>query len=312
MTSSKPPRRPIHGWINLYKPYGMGSTEAVTAVKRLLRPEKIGHAGTLDPLAEGVLPLALGEATKTVPYLMDARKIYQFTLTFGESRTTDDAEGEVVAISDHRPTQAEIEAVLPQFTGSISQIPPIYSAIKVDGQRAYDLARAGHIPEMKARQVMIYELMMAAASAAKQSIKQEQATFRATCSKGTYIRSLARDIAAKLGTLGYVSTLKREGVGAFLANGAISLDFLEEIVHNPTSSGDLSLEGVVQPLSLALDDIPAFAIDNVQASQLRHGQAIASVHPIIGGVAAAFSGGQLVAVCERQNELWKPKRVFNL
>lgn len=300
------PKIAIHGWINLYKPYGMGSTNAVGAVKRILRPLKIGHAGTLDPLAEGVLPLALGEATKTVPYMMDARKTYVFTVVWGESRSTDDAEGEVAATSDVRPTQTQIKAILPQFTGRISQIPPIYSAIKVGGKRAYDLARAGEDVQMKPREVEVFSLDISGSESLAET------TFRVSCSKGTYVRSLARDIACALGTLGYVSYLKRARVGKFDDHGAISLDFLEDFVHNAPSYEQIVHSDWLLPLSDALDDIPALTVDSHGESALRKGQFIADSYDGNEAEIAVFSAGKLVAIASRHDGFLKPKRVFNL
>lgn len=311
-STTKRPRNAIHGWINFNKPYGMGSTDAVSAVKRLLRPEKIGHAGTLDPLADGVLPLALGEATKTVPYLVDAKKTYEFTVVWGQSRTTDDAEGEVTATSSHRPTHRAIDAIIPQFTGVIQQVPPIFSALKVDGKRAYDLARAGEAVELKSREVTIYDLQMLNVPDGADPIAGDSARFRVTCSKGTYIRSLARDMALALSTVGYVSALKRTAVGGFCLQDAISLDFLEEIVHKATSFSDPSLLGIVLPLSAALDDIPAIAVDVAEATRLRQGLSIAHHAQISSEIAAAYLGQRLIAMCLHEAGVWKPKRVFNV
>lgn len=297
-------KRALHGWLNLYKPYGMTSTQAVGAVKRLLRPEKIGHAGTLDPLAEGILPLALGEATKTVPYMMDARKTYQFTIGWGEARDTDDAEGTVIARSDIRPISDEIVSILPRFIGEIEQIPPAYSALKIDGKRAYDLARAGKNPEMKSRKVRIDTLELVKA-------EENQASFEVTCGKGTYIRSLARDIAQGLGTVGYVSALRRSRVGVFDAADAISLDFLEKLVHNPTFSVEKLLAETLKPLSTALDDIPALTVDRADSHRLRQGQAISSESSDNTVMVALFHAETLVAIGERRGHEIVPKRVFN-
>ncbi len=303
---AKKRRIAIDGWLNIHKPVGMSSAQAVAAVKRALSPEKVGHAGTLDPLADGVLPIALGEATKTVPYLMDAWKSYRFSIRWGEARTTDDAEGEVVAISDKRPGWLEIERVLPQFTGEIAQVPPSYSAIKVEGKRAYALARAGEAPVLAARPVTIHDLQLI------QDDTNRQSAFFVTCGKGTYIRSLARDMAAALGTLGYVSALTRAQVGAFTIEHAISLDFLEKIVHNPDSAGGWKLADVVWPLSVALDDIPAQTIDEADANRLRYGQSITAHGLDIDGPIALYTPAELVAIGERRGRVIAPKRVFNL
>lgn len=246
----------IDGWINLNKPLGMTSAQAVNKVKWLLKPAKIGHAGTLDPLATGILPLALGKATKLVSQMMDARKIYEFRIVFGEARATDDAEGEVVATSPVIPTEQEIQAVLPRFMGEITQIPPMYSAIKIDGKRAYDLARAGAVVEMKPRQVMVYGLELLNHLPNPNPESLPCAHFRAEVGKGTYIRSLGRDIAQALGSVGYIGRLHRTAVGPFCDKNAISLDFLEKSVHNPAPVGG---PPIVLPLNALLDGIPASA-----------------------------------------------------
>lgn len=282
----------------------MTSTQAVGAVKRLLRPAKIGHAGTLDPLAEGILPLALGEATKTVSYMMDAVKVYRFTVTWGEARSTDDAEGEVTARSDIRPAREAIEVILPRFIGIITQIPPIYSALKVDGKRSYDLARAGETPELQPRQIRIDALSI--------TEHTERATsFEVTCGKGTYIRALGRDMGQLLGTVGYISRLVRARVGAFGSDTAISLDFLEKLVHNPSFSVQQSLAEILLPLSTALDDIPALTVDSTDAARLRHGQAIQAGPSVPDSIMALFHDNVLVAVGERQGDMIVSRRVFN-
>lgn len=279
----------VNGWINLHKPLGMSSAQAVGKVKWLLKPVKIGHAGTLDPLAWGVLPLALGEATKCVSLLMDAKKVYEFDVTFGERRATDDAEGEVVATSGYIPGAAEIQDVLPRFTGAITQTPPAYSAIKIDGQRAYALARAGDVVAMKPRQVMVFALELIPLAQGEGAI----ASFRATVSKGTYIRSLGRDIAQACGAEGYISRLHRVSVGPFSDKDAISLDFLEKSAHMAATSG--ACTGWLLPLSVALDDIPALSLSAQQAQILRHGQ-----HPPITSpdlpLAAAMLDEQMIGL----------------
>lgn len=262
---------PLNGWINLHKPLGMSSAEAVNKVKWLLKPQKIGHAGTLDPLATGVLPLALGEGTKCINLLMEAKKTYEFSVTFGERRATDDAEGEVMATSSHRPSVEDIRAVLPRFTGEISQLPPIYSALKVEGKRAYDLARAGEKVVLSPRLVTVYTIDFIDLTEAG------VAHFRAVVSKGTYIRSLGRDIAQALGTEGYISRLHRSAVGAFTDAHAISLDFLAESVHNAPPLGG-NTPGLT-PLEAALDDIPALALGGGQVNTLRHGQRVTLTTP---------------------------------
>jgi tRNA pseudouridine55 synthase len=247
--------RPNNGWIILDKPLGLSSTQAMAKVKRLFKMKKAGHAGTLDPLASGVLPVALGEATKTIPFMMDASKTYEFCIGWGEQRTTDDAEGDVLFSSPHRPTRDDILSILSQFTGLITQIPPIFSAIRVQGERAYDLARQGIDIEMESRTVTIESLEL---------IDFETAKFEVKCSKGTYVRSLARDIAKALGTYGYVSYLRRTAVGSM--NQPISLENLQQLVHN----GDK----VLLPVSVVLDDIPAISVSEEDTIKIKRGQSI--------------------------------------
>src|SRR5262252_9110116 len=250
----------VDGWLILDKPVGLGSTPAVAKVRWLFGAEKAGHGGTLDPLATGVLPIALGEATKTVPFVMDGRKEYRFTLCFGEARTTEDAEGEVTATSDVRPTDEAIRAVLGRFTGDIEQVPPAFSALKVGGQRSYDLARRGEKPDLKARRVSIERLELIGRP------DRDHADFVVACGKGTYIRSLGRDLAQALGTVGYISALRRTAAGPFREEVAISLPKLEALGHIPP------LLGALAPVATALDDIPALALTEAQAVRLRQGQ----------------------------------------
>jgi len=262
----------IHGWLNIDKPYGMSSAQAVTAVKKILHPKKIGHAGTLDPLATGVLPLALGEATKTVHYVMNATKHYRFTITFGTQTDTDDLEGEVINTSDIIPNESDIKTAISTFLGEIEQTPPAFSAIKIDGKRAYEIARSGKDVKMKSRKVTIESLTLL-------SIKNKhQATFNVTCSKGTYVRSLARDIALALGSVGHVSMLRRTGVGKVLEKNIILLEKLEELVHNMPPSGELTdyllINNVILPPDIVLDDIPAVRINEDMGTRLRRGQAL--------------------------------------
>ena len=293
---AKQPRNTIHGWINLNKPLGITSSDAVNKVKWLLKPTKIGHAGTLDPLATGVLPLALGEGTKCVNLLMDAKKTYAFAVTFGERRSTDDAEGEVVATSQQLPTEAEIKAALPTFTGDIMQLPPIYSALKVAGKRAYDMARAGEEVVLQPRQVTIHALELLA-------FEGKIAHFRAVVSKGTYIRSLGRYIAQHIGTEGYISRLHRSAVGPFTDANAILLDFLAESVHKAPPNWDISQ--FVTPLHAALDDIPALALNGGQLATLRHGQQVtlADPYPDIPLIAATYQGALVGLVRTQGNQV---------
>ncbi|MFP5297275.1 MAG: tRNA pseudouridine(55) synthase TruB, partial [Alphaproteobacteria bacterium] len=238
---------PVHGWVCLDKPVEMGSTEAVTRVRRLFDAQKAGHAGTLDPLASGVLPIALGEATKTVPFMMEAQKVYRFTIHWGISTDSVDREGEIIARSDVRPGVEQVKAALAGFVGEIDQVPPAFSAIKVDGQRAYDLARDGVEVELKARRVTIHEAAVTAAP------DPDHVEITMRTGKGVYVRSLARDLAAALGAEGHVSALRRERVGPFSTENAVTLDSLEEMVHRGAAS-----EGLL-PVATALDDIPELA-----------------------------------------------------
>jgi tRNA pseudouridine55 synthase len=252
---------PVHGWLVLDKPIGLTSTQALGKARRILDGNKVGHGGTLDPLATGILPLAFGEATKLVPYVMDGDKEYDFTIRWGEQRDTDDAEGKVVAESEVRPTDEAIRKALPQFTGVIQQTPPAYSAIKLQGERAYDIARAGGAPEMVARPVTIHKFEMTASD-------NNSATFHVHCGKGMYVRSLGRDLAIKLGAYGYVKGLRRTRVGSFTLDKAISLENLAELGHKGAALTAL------QALRTALDDIPGLVLTASEAQRLRAGQSI--------------------------------------
>lgn len=256
-----PPKKPLHGWINLNKPQGMTSTQALGAVKRILRPLKAGHGGTLDPLATGVLPIALGEATKTVNNCQDNQKGYRFTIKWGQATDTDDSEGEIIATSDVIPSIDDIQSALPAFIGEVEQVPPKYSAIKINGERAYDLARDGQEVEIPTRIVDIdtLELMETTADTAMLSV---------TCGKGTYVRAIARDLALKLGTYGHIIQLERTFVGSFSLQNAISLDILEKDVHK----GDLN--EAILPLETVLDDILALPLTERDAQTIRHGQQV--------------------------------------
>jgi tRNA pseudouridine55 synthase len=251
----------VHGWVVLDKPSGITSTQAVAQVRRIFNAQKAGHAGTLDPLATGILAIALGEATKTVPFAQDAAKIYRFTATWGESRDSDDSEGKVTGTSDIRPTPAAIEAMLPRFTGAITQVPPAYSAIKVQGERAYDLARDGQEPDLQPRQVSVHEARLIDA-------QTDRAVFEILCSKGTYVRSWVRDIARALGTLGHVSQLRRTRIGGFLEKDAVGLETLTPLLHSPAAFAYL------KPLSTALDGIPALAVTGSDTVRIRSGNPI--------------------------------------
>lgn len=302
--------RPVHGWVCLDKPLGMGSTEAVTRIRRLFDAQKAGHAGTLDPLASGILPIALGEATKTVPFMMDARKVYRFSIEWGASTTTLDREGEVTGRSDVRPTADQVRAALPAFVGEIEQVPPAFSAIKVDGERAYDLARDGVAVELKARPVTIHEAAVTDAPDA------DHVEITVLTGKGVYIRSLARDLAAMLGAEGHVSALRRERVGPFSLENAVGLDFLEDLVHRSAAS-----EGLL-PITTALDDIPDLAVTDEDAFRLRQGRSIVLLPRQVETLQARLSPGSIlvsamqgddpVALCSLQAGRLQPDRVFNL
>ena len=311
----------IHGWIILDKPCGLGSTQAVTAVKRALREagepkSKVGHGGTLDPLASGVLPIAIGEATKLAGRMLDATKAYEFTIRVGEETDTLDAEGEVVARSDVHPTLEQIEAVLPHFTGEIEQVPPAYSALKVDGKAAYARVRAGEALDLEPRTVTVHELSVRhpRGSGGPASLEEQrdsrvrgndEVTLSATVSKGTYIRSLARDIARALGTAGHVTYLRRTRAGPFGLTTAISLDFLNELAK----SRDLTR--AVLPMEAALDDIPALPVTPGQAQLLKHGQRLAGF-PVMPGLQLATCEGTPVALVEALADGLTVVRGFNL
>jgi tRNA pseudouridine55 synthase len=301
----------VHGWLIIDKPVGPTSTQVVGAVKRALRegcyPKvKVGHGGTLDPLASGVLPIALGEATKLSGRMLDADKIYDFTISFGAETDTLDAEGAVVATSDRRPTRAEVEAVLPRFTGPIEQVQPAYSALKVDGRRAYDLARAGEAVKLAARNIVIHSLQIHHSSQSgndKETLSE--VTLCARVSKGTYIRSLARDIAHALDTVGHVIMLHRTKAGPFSLDGAISLDKLAE------SAKARSLEQHLLPLTAGLDDIPALSVTPDQAKSLREGRKLIGI-AVASGLHLAIERNVPVALVEAFDGDVKVVRGFNL
>ena len=329
---------PLSGWLILDKPRGMGSTQGVSAVKRVLRQNgyaktKVGHGGTLDPLAEGVLPIALGEATKLAGRMLDASKIYEFTIRFGEETDTLDTEGAVIATSDVRPTRAEVEAVLSRFSGPIEQVPPAYSALKVDGQRAYDRARAGEAVALQARAVTIHSLHLRHAELVSASISPQalaareeewtleaklssdkqvqgddllsEVTLIAHVSKGTYIRSLARDIAQALGTCGHVTYLRRIKAGPFREEQAISLDNLDEAAKGA------GLEHLLLPLEAGLDDIPALSLDQTSAQAVRQGRVLSGM-PQSSGLYLAKLGSVPVALMEITDGTATVVRGFNL
>ena len=301
--------RAIHGWICLDKPLGLGSTPAVSKIRHAFNAQKAGHAGTLDPLATGILPIALGEATKTVSFMTDAEKDYRFTILFGTSTETLDAEGAVTATSAMRTTREAVEAALPAFVGNIIQTPPAYSAILIDGQRAYDLARAGLNPEMKSRPAFVR-------SAVVTDFTGETVTIEVTVGKGFYIRSLMRDLCAALGVEGHVSVLRRTRVGPFTEARAIGLENLLELSHKAGA-----LEGLL-PVETALDDIPALALTTEDAFRLSQGRAVVLLPRQVEALETLLTEGSrtvlarqeqtLVAICEMRAGQLNPVRVFNL
>jgi tRNA pseudouridine55 synthase len=301
-------KRDVHGWVVLDKPIGMTSTQAVAVVKRLFQAKRAGHAGTLDPLASGSLPIALGEATKTVPFVMDGRKRYRFTVCWGEERDTDDTEGRVTLSSPIRPSAAAIGALLPQFTGCIEQIPPQYSAIKIQGERAYDLARDGETVDLKPRAVEIHHLALV------EQIDDSHSIFEAECGKGTYVRALARDIGRLLGCYGHICALRRTLAGPFGEVEMILLEQLEALCHR-AASGEGSLADALLPVETALDDIPALAVTRADAARLHRGQAVllrGRDAPHCSGIVYVTVAGRLLALAEIGNGELIPKRVFNL
>ena len=301
-------KRDVHGWVVLDKPVGMTSTHAVSVVKRLFTAKRAGHAGTLDPLASGSLPIALGEATKTVPFVMDGRKTYAFTVRWGEERDTDDAEGRVVETSAERPAETAIRALLPQFAGTIAQVPPRYSAIKIAGERAYDLAREGETVALESRTVEIYRLDLV------ETPDPDHTDFAAECGKGTYVRALARDMGRALGCLGHVSALRRTAVGPFGEDAMISLERLEALCHR-AAAGEGSLADALLPVETALDDIPALAVSRADAARLQRGQVVlmrGRDAPVFRGLVSVSASGQLVALADVERGEIVPKRVFNM
>lgn len=300
----------VDGWVCLDKPFEMGSTEAVSRIRRLFNAQKAGHAGTLDPLASGILPIALGEATKTVPMMMEAQKVYRFTINWGVSTDSVDREGEIIGRSDLRPTVDQVKAALPAFVGEIDQTPPRFSAIKVDGARAYDLARDGVEFELPSRRVTIHSAKVSDAPDA------DHVEIVIRTGKGVYVRSLARDLAAALGAEGHVSALRRERVGPFSTENAVTLDSLEEMVHRGAAS-----EGLLA-VATALDDIPELAVTEQDAFSLRQGRPIVLLPRQVetlkdrlsdgSRTVSVFQGQTLVALCQLRAGRLEPDRVFNL
>lgn len=307
--TTKKPKENISGWIILNKPAGPSSTQALSRVRWLLNAAKAGHGGTLDPFATGVLPLAFGEATKMVSHVLDGKKSYRFTLRWGIATDSDDATGKIIAEHPHRPTREAIMTALPGFTGTIQQIPPQFSALHVDGQRAYDLARVGETIKLAARTLAIARF---------EFINQpdaDQAVFEVDCSKGTYVRALARDLGAALGTLAHVNQLQRLSCGPFNLSHAISLEKIEEIMQK--DGGPERFQAFLHPLATVLDDIPALAVNEMETRRLRQGQNVV-VHPL--RITAVMQQSQIIAACDHRDVValvtydgtaLKPQRVFN-
>jgi len=303
-TRPRLPKRDIDGWVLLDKPVGMTSTQAVAVVKRLFNAKKAGHAGTLDPLASGCLPIALGEATKTVPYVMDGQKTYRFTVQFGVEMDTDDAEGRVVATSDVRPSEAQILEALTRFTGEILQVPPAYSALKIAGERAYDLAREGETVVLEPRPVVIHRLDLVERPDA------DHAVLEAECGKGTYVRAIARDLGRAVGSCGHVTALRRAAVGPFLEEDLVPLDEL----RTRLDTGEAALFETLEGVGCALEEIPEVPVTPADAHRLRCGQNVilrGRDAPLFDGHVAVTCQGALIAIGDMGEGEVRPHRVFN-
>jgi tRNA pseudouridine55 synthase len=304
---------PVHGWVVVDKPSGVGSTKVVAVVRHVFNAQKAGHAGTLDPMASGILAVALGEATKTVPYVMDDEKVYRFTARWGEARNTDDADGTVTATSDVRPARKAIEAAIPRFVGEILQTPPAFSAVKVEGERAYDIARDGEAPVLAPRPVVVEEARLIA------MVDADTAEFEMRCGKGTYVRAWVRDLALALGTCGHVSRLRRTKSGPFSEKDAIGLETLEGFMHSPAAFEHL------RPIATALDGIPALAVSGQDTLRLRCGNPVMVRANQFATLTAAAEGDDLqgltvfctgsdgtpIALAEFEAGTLRPFRVFN-
>jgi tRNA pseudouridine55 synthase len=300
-------KRDVNGWLVLDKPVGMSSTHAVSVIKRLFAAKRAGHAGTLDPLASGCLPIALGEATKTVPFVMDGRKTYQFTVRWGEERDTDDAEGRVVESSPARPALEAISALLPRFSGTIQQVPPRFSALKIEGERAYDLAREGKVVELAARPVDIHRLEIVATP------DPDHTVLAAECGKGTYVRALARDLGRALTCFGHVVALRRTAVGGFTEGCAVRLDTLQDASRTEAEPGAAS--GLLLPVEAGLAALPTLVVSRADAGRLARGQTVllrGRDAPMMGGFVAVSAQGALVALAEVEKGELRPRRIFNL
>jgi tRNA pseudouridine55 synthase len=305
MNAPRAERRDVHGWLVLDKDVGQTSTAAVAALKRLFGAKKVGHAGTLDPLASGVLPIAFGEATKTVSFVMDGQKAYRFTVRWGVATDTDDCDGRVLGESTERPSPEAIRALLPRFTGRIEQTPPRYSALKIEGERAYNLARDGEDVSLAARPVEVHRLTLI------EILDAEHAVFETECGKGTYVRALARDIGGALGSLGHVCALRRTRVGAFGEGEAVR--FAELARRGEAANGDLA--AALLPVQSGLAAVPALQVSRADADRLALGQSVllrGRDAPFLAGVVSVSTQGSLVALAEIEQGALKPRRIFNL
>ena len=302
-------KRDVHGWLVLDKPVGMTSTHAVSVVKRLFRAKRAGHAGTLDPLASGLLPIALGEATKTVSFVMDGRKIYRFTVRWGEERDTDDAQGQVTGTSAGRPTAEAIRALIPRFSGLIEQVPPRFSAVKIEGERAYDLARDGEVVELAPRPVEIHRLELVATPDPDHSV------LAAECGKGTYVRALARDMGRALGCFGHIAALRRTTVGPFGEDVAVSLDALQQLAQSRGDGEHVVEPSALLPVEAALAALPMLRVSPADAGRLARGQAVllrGRDAPVMAGWVSVCAHGALLALAEVEKGELRPRRIFNL
>jgi tRNA pseudouridine55 synthase len=305
MNAPRREKRDVHGWLILDKPIGKTSTTAVAILKRLSGAKKVGHAGTLDPLASGVLPIAFGEATKTVSFAMDGRKVYRFNVRWGVETNTDDSEGKPVSTSDGRPSPDSINAVLARFTGTIEQTPPHFSALKIGGERAYDLAREGEVVSLAPRTIEVHRLTLVGTPDA------DHAVFEAECGKGTYVRALARDMGRALGCLGHVCELRRTQVGSFTEKDSITIEAIERIAQ----SGPDALSAALLPVQSSLDGVPAVSVSRADADRLVLGQAVllrGRDAPVMGGIVSVSAQGSLIALAEIEQGSLHPRRIFHL
>jgi tRNA pseudouridine55 synthase len=301
-------KRDVNGWLVLDKPVGMTSTHAVSVVKRLLQAKRAGHAGTLDPLASGLLPIALGEATKTVPFVMDGRKVYRFTVRWGEERDTDDAEGRATETSVERPTPEAVRALIPRFSGLIEQVPPRFSAVKIGGERAYDLARDGEVVQLAPRPIEIHHIELV------ETPDPDHSVLAAECGKGTYVRALARDMGRALGCFGHVTALRRTAVGPFTEQIATDLEALQRLVQ-PAAEDSIASVPAVLPVEAGLAALPALRVSAADAGRLARGQAVllrGRDAPVMEGWVSVSAHGGLVALAQVEKGELRPRRIFNL